>query len=526
MNSMKIGILLAFGLMMLAASGTAKAQIEGALSLANVWITPNPVVAGGNMTIFFDLYNSYDNTLHNVNLQLTGSYPIFNFSPTDTLEINAMDEGLYFEHFKLSLHIPKTTQEGVYTFDIVATYASSPTQSQSYANEEVGTSVMPVTVYIYNNPNITLNAIPGQIIPGSAFSTQLIVENSGYGTARNVTVRLLNSAGFEIEGEKVFRIGTLQVGQEAEENAVYFAPDNLTPGSHTLSFEINYSSDDNSNFSKIVNATVNVVINTPELEISAQQAMPPTLYSGGNQTLTLLVQNAGNGVAKNVSIEVQAGKGTQILSSSSSFFFSEIQPYSYETLPITVSAYQNATNASIIANATYYSANYANTYHKTQEIELSLAPTAQFEIIAQHSSMNPGSTDVPLTLVVKNIGNEEAEQIQLSLETTYPITPVASTYYIANLTPGSTANVTFLVSADTQAVPGNYPITVYEQWKQPNGATNQVYAGTNNYFASIMPQSSYNYNTEYAITAIVIIAIIAYAAYRSARAKRKNEKRK
>jgi hypothetical protein len=92
---------------------------------------------------------------------------------------------------------------------------------------------------------------------------------------------------------------------------------------------------------------------------------------------------------------------------------------------------------------------------------------------------------VPVQLRVTNNGTSAAEQLQLSLQTTYPITPVASTAYVSDLQPGSSTNVTFLVSVDTAGVPGNYPVTLYEQWKQPNGATNQQFSGSSNYFVTV-----------------------------------------
>ncbi|MEM0074539.1 MAG: CARDB domain-containing protein, partial [Candidatus Micrarchaeaceae archaeon] len=246
---------------------------------------------------------------------------------------------------------------------------------------------------------------------------------------------------------------------------------------------------------------------SPEIKISVAGAIPETLYNGYNQTLDLLIQNVGGGIAKNVSIGIIPGIGTQVISSANHFFFGAIMPGSSESEQVLISSDSNASNASIIAHADYYSANYEKEYSADERINITLAPSAQFEAVAEASELAPGATDVPLTFILRNNGNEEATNVQLSLQSTYPITPVASTYYISSIAPGSSANVTFLVSADTQAAPGNYPVTIYEQWKQPNGAVNQEYYGTTNYFAKISAYSGES-GAEWGVGIVLILAIV------------------
>ena len=56
------------------------AAANGALSIVSLRISPQPVVAGDNVTVVFQLYNSYNNALTNVNLQLEASNPVINVS--------------------------------------------------------------------------------------------------------------------------------------------------------------------------------------------------------------------------------------------------------------------------------------------------------------------------------------------------------------------------------------------------------------------------------------------------------------
>ncbi|MDE1823195.1 MAG: hypothetical protein KGH50_02620, partial [Candidatus Micrarchaeota archaeon] len=53
--------------------GIALAQsssVSGALSVANLNVAPEPILPGQNVTIYFQLYNSYTSSLSNVNLWL------------------------------------------------------------------------------------------------------------------------------------------------------------------------------------------------------------------------------------------------------------------------------------------------------------------------------------------------------------------------------------------------------------------------------------------------------------------------
>ena len=100
---------------------TVAGQAGGALSFANVSVSPNPVVAGGSATIRFQIYNSYNFWLYNVNLQPMGSYPLLNVSPLSSYH-GQMDPGLNPGYFNYTVEIPNTTPSGVYTITFAATY--------------------------------------------------------------------------------------------------------------------------------------------------------------------------------------------------------------------------------------------------------------------------------------------------------------------------------------------------------------------------------------------------------------------
>ena len=381
-------------LMVLGGAASAQSVLDNALSLHNVSVSPNPVLAGGNVTIKFQLYDSYGSFVQTVNLQAEGSYPLLNVSPSNTTDISEANPGVNKPYYNYTFHIPATAPSGTYKMYFNASYYGLG------ATEMVASSSMPVSFYVQNKPN------------------------------------------------------------------------------------------------------VRVLLSSPS---------PSALYSGYNQTVGLVIENTGYGTARNVSVNLTAGSGVSIISSVTSFFISNLTQGQSVTEPILVSA-QNTGSAGVSADVSYYSSTLSQRFSSVQDASLSIAPSAQFSISSQPGqSVGSGATDVPVTFSIRNTGTSDASQLQLSLESNYPITPVASAVYISNLTVGSTQNVTFLVSVDSQGVPGNYPVTVFEQWKQPNGALNQQFSGSDNYFVTVGNKGS---TTTLIIAAVVVVVIIGAAAYR------------
>jgi|GEM_PF-2487653 hypothetical protein len=405
-------VLLAFAALVIL-SGMAAAQYDGAVSLTNLSVSPNPVVAGSNAIIRFQLYNAYESWFYGATIQPSGSYPLFNVSPLSSNIIGLLGSGLNSRYYNYTIQIPNTTPSGVYTVTFTSeyfVYAATGTETAS--------SSMPISFYVNNKP------------------------------------------------------------------------------------------------------VIKVVVASPQ---------PAALYSGHNQTIDLQVENTGYGTARNVSVTVTSGSGINILSSVSTFFISNLTQGSSVTEPLLVSA-QNTGQTNIVASTSYYSSNLQQRFSSTKNIALlSVAPAAQFSIGSTgQAPVNVGATDVPVQFRVTNNGTSAAEQLQLSLQTTYPITPIASTAYVSELQPGSSTNVTFLISVDNAGVPGNYPVTLYEQWRQPNGAVNQEFTGSNGYYASVGSTGGGG-NSYTIIIAVVIIIVAAGAVYMIKKRMRKkpaNEKRK
>lgn len=498
-------------------SGSSTSAVD-ALSIYSLQVSPNPIFAGSNVTINLQLYDTYTSQLQNVNLELEGSYPILNVSPSNPYLISSIGQGLYggsFSYFTYNIHVPKNTPSGNYTLDLVAEYQTTQSSSQLGSEQVTGTSIMPITFYVHGTPAITINPSVSQVIPGSIATVSLSVMNSGYGDARNITVNILNSSNFSATGTKKFLMGSLAAGASSTLAASYIVGSQILNGTYSIPVSVTYYSDQGLLYSQTIDMAIGVRVQNPNIVVTVLSASPQTLYSGYNQSLTLSIQNIGHGAANNVSVEVLPGPGINILSSVRDFFIGSLAAGQSQdqNILITTGNYTSP-QASILARMDYYSDNYQYQFYKNQTINLSVAQSSIFRIGSGSYRILPGETTVPLNLTITNTGNIDAQQVQLSFQSSYPLTPVAGSAYIPQLMPGQSATVTFLISVDSAGAPGSYPITVYESWKQPNGAVQQTYTGSNNYFAVVSSSSSASgTGAVYAIIAIVII-VIAVMAYR------------
>ena len=498
-------LIVAFSLM--ARSATAQAA---ALSLINLQISPAPVVAGDNITVYFQLFNSYSQSLSQVNLQLEAQNPIINISPSYDYYGYTIGTGLYggfgFNGFTYKLHIPSTLPAGEYTIDVVANYQTS--EGTSSGTAVAAQSIIPIYIYVYGNPQISLNIVPeGQITPGKDFTATITAVNSGTDTARNVTMQILSTNSFAPDGPSTFQLGIIPSEGSSAATATIFTYQNISGGMNYLQALLTYTTQEGIPKNEIANVPINILLNNPDIVGSITGATPQQLYPGSNQSATVLVQNIGTGEAYNLTLEFLSGNGISASGAAASFFVGSLAAGAEvsENVFISANADVNQSGAKLPMRANYQYVNHQGNITTVQYIPVNLQSSAVFSITSVNPAVPVGAAYKPVTFTVKNIGNEEATGISFSLQSIYPVTPATPDYYLASLAPGQAANVTFYVNVDSQGRNGQYPITLYAQWRQPNGATNQQYSGSDNYYINVGSQQG-GYGG--IIAAAIVIAVI------------------
>ncbi len=499
---------------------SVNAAANGALSIVDLKVQPQPVVAGDNVTIIFQLYNSYSSALTNVNLQLTAQNPILNVSPSSSQLIDAIGQGLYgggigFTSFVYKFRVPSTLSAGEYTIDAIAKYQTSQPNSYGGTTALPAESDMPIYIYVYGVPDVKLSASPqAPIVPGQAASLPVSVVNTGTDIANNVTVTLYSTNAFSVFGTSRFYVGTIKEDSASSFTATVQPSLDIANGTYPINATITYTSQSGNVVNESTSILLSTLINKPNIVASIEGASPTNLYAGGNQTLQVRLQNTGLGTAKNVTARFLDGPGINV-GSTSQFFMSSLSPNNYTTETVYISANRSDIigNFSLPVSLTYYRSNYSGSVMRLQYIPINIQKSAVFNVTGVAGSLQPGAAYKPVTFTITNIGNEAAEQVTLSLQTTFPITPVNPNVYINALLPGQSTNATFYVGVDTSGNPGSYPVTLFEQWRQPNGAVSQVFSGSNGYYAAVASKSGTSSLVNTAIEAVVAVAVIGFAAY-------------
>jgi hypothetical protein len=489
--------------------------LDGALSLTDLRVIPQPVVAGNTVFFSFQLYNSYTSYLSNVNLQIISQNQLINVSPTYSYLTDVIGTGLYggtgYNSFQYSFTVPNSLSAGEYVIDVVASYDGSQDIGAGYTQELPGVSTMPIYFYVYGTPNIQVNGNQnGEMTPGFPFSFDLSAINTGTDSARNVSVQILNSSSFNVIGSDVFDLGIIPEGSSSSATAQLESQANISAGVHMLPLRVTYTSPLGSHYNNTIAIPIDVQVGSPDVVVSIASAQPQQLNSGSNQTLSVLVQNIGTGEAKNVSVRFSGNNYIGISGSASQFFIGSLAAGSSTTEQVFISAARN-TNSSgytLPVALSYYSANYGSKINVTQPIQVDVAPTAIFNVTAVQSPLYPGSTYTPITFTVKNPGNELAQEVYISAQSVYPISFTNPNAYVSYIAPGQSVNVTLYATVDSGGNTGQYPVTLYEQWRQPNGAPNQQYSGSTGYYAIVQqPQAIGGGLFPYAIAAVIIVAI-------------------
>lgn len=526
-------LMLMFANLMYAQASSAVGGGNGALSITNLQVLPQPVVAGENVTVQFQLYNSYTQTLNNVNLYLQAENPIINVTPSHSFITDTIGQGIFgglgYDVFDYTFSIPKYLPSGVYTIDVIANYQTSQADGFGTTQEEPAESVMPITIYVHGLANVNFNVVPeGSIIPGVPFAATLEAVNSGGGIARNLTVKLLNGS---IIGVGSSEINFGNVGQTPSTSQVMLEENqNISHGTNYLNLNEHYSTSYGLNYSTNISVPIDVILNKPDIIVSAVSATPQTLTPGSNQTLELQVQNVGTGTAKDVQINFIRNGFIAPEGSTTSLFFGTITPGQPVSASMLVQAYENMTSSGSENLSADVSYNYSNGMNRTSSVEyipLHVSGSAVFNVTAVYSKAAPGATYAPLTFTIKNVGDEPANGAYLTLQSIYPITVTDSNVYVNSIAPGRSENVTFYISVDKQGSAGDYPATIYEQWRQPNGALTQEYSSSNNYYVQIGGVKSNGSSSTYGYIAIVIVVLaIVLVANRTMAVRRKSTKAK
>lgn len=429
------------------------------ISGQSAWGTQNSplvVTAGENyLPLTIILINDGNIVANNVSISLINKYPV-RFDENST----------FVGYLPIGTPVPVTVYASIYSNATTGVYYIPIVVHYFYnISEEIN-----IPVYINGYLNFSISTIWGttsEPITASPGMTQLpltfIVKNLGDVTVTNVSISLLNSYPVYTTQKNVY-IGIVPAGEENLGTIIVNIYSNATPGVYYIPVVIHYFDTSSIEY-------VPIVISSPKLSIN-MITLPPQVFPGYYDVrVEAIITNYGSGIAEDANISLISP-------------FPIISPKSISIGAIPVGKPINVTFLINVPNDTSagaYQIKFIVKYdggEVTKVENLTIYPKANIVIEKIiYSSLNPGSNQVPITFVIKNIGNATAKNVIVYLGPSNVIKPYVSTSNplsaltaseasVGELKPGQEANVTYVVDVSSGIPASNYPVILILVWNQ------------------------------------------------------------
>ncbi|QKR00447.1 S-layer protein [Metallosphaera tengchongensis] len=482
--------------------GYARASVQA------VWGSPSSpqLVAPGdnNVPITLVVVNQGNVELSNSSILLTSTYPIKFMQ--NYLNIGYLPPGQPVELTTYASVYPNATS-GVYQI---------PAQIQYFSGKEVINTMITVPIVgyesffistVWGSTSSPLTAAPGQ----TNLPLTFLLRNLGDVDALNVSL-YFSSSEFPIQfSQNAIMIGIVPAGQINEGSVTVNVFPNATPGTYYIPVVVHYSQ---------VNVTqyVPVTIYSPKITLSVF-TVPPQVFPGFYDVrIGTILTNYGTASAQNAYITFQSPFPVV---SQSNITVGAIPP----GVPVNSSFIINVPDNTpagqyhLTFNVYYDGGSYTKTY------TLTVYPKANITVVdVIYSQLQPGDTKVPVTIVLKNIGNSTAKNVKAILGSSDVIYPhvsssnplqalTASEASVGDLSPGQETNVTYVIDVSGGASAGSYPLTLTLVWNQtgsfvPFVQNDQFHVTVSPPLTSVLLQDPAFYIALIVVVIVIIILIV------------------
>ncbi|MGC9105535.1 MAG: COG1361 S-layer family protein [Thermoprotei archaeon] len=424
------------------------------------WGTPsNPIQVAPGVTYYpltVVLINAGTATITNATLLLYNTSYITFYQRSVTL--GSLPPGVPVQFTVIASVSPKTPQ-GVISVPATLTFFDHNAQEIVLRVPVTGYQGVQVQA-LWGTPSSPLTASPGQTNVPLTF----VVRNLGTVPMNNVTIYLRNPQYPFTFSQTVVGIGPIPAGLYGEATIYASVYPNATPGTYQIQVTV-------TNYNYNVTLSVPVIVYGPKISMN-MFTYPPQLFQGYPLArLILLITNYGGGYAYNANVTVVTplqvvGQRTVQLGA--------VPPGKPMNVSFTVTVPDSTLPGTFPVTfvISYDGGSVTKTFNVT------IDPEAQLKVVAVHTkSLTTGASGVPITIEVKNVGNVTAKNLLITLgpndyiyphvSSTNPLMGLtASKYFVGDLPPGATANVTFIVDVASNVPTGRLPLSLIATWNQ------------------------------------------------------------
>lgn len=477
---------------------------------------PNPVMAGQNFWLQFNIMNSGNTDAQGVTITINAQPPfsVVNPNPTAVSNIPYNSQNVQYPYqiasnseyvlpMEIEMHAANNAQAGVYALQMTLTYhdtLGNPYQTVQTINVQVG-----------GEPNVSMTASslnPVQVQPDQTTSAELLIQNTGADVAQNTEI------SFQLDGvasTPVLNAGTIQPYTSTMVPVSFKFYKNATTG--IINAMVSYSDSQGNNFTENIPLNVNFELKQPEFQVESISSTPSNIYPNEYASLNVLFDNNGDVDLKNVDLKVSSGN-VQVQKLYQDVFLGDVPSKTSQNFQISFYAPKNSISGTqfLTVNATFDY--YNQTGFQVFEIPLEINPLALFDAKEFQQNIYPGESNVKTIVQITNIGSDDARNLIITTNPNFPFTTDAGTRYIDDLKPGQSQNVSFSVSASSTSSPGNYQLEIDYQFKDAQQNIHTDYSDIPLDIENMtLSQTLWNYSW------IIAIVVIIGAVYLSRRKK-------
>lgn len=211
--------------------------IASALTINSVDISPKETTPGKKTTVNFDIENTLDDIVYNVNvaLDLTG-LPFAPYQSSNQASVDEINDGKSYS-FNFELLANADAESGVYKIPVIIDYTIDSERKQTKGL---------ISIIINALPKIEISSDKSFLIKGQENSLTIKITNSGLGDARLLSVKLKDIQGIKYLNSNNVYIGT--INSDDFDNSVFnILLSQNSPSTLNIPVEISYSDSRNNN---------------------------------------------------------------------------------------------------------------------------------------------------------------------------------------------------------------------------------------------------------------------------------------
>ncbi len=260
-------------------------------------LSPQPVEPGQDLTLSV--------TLSNGNADADSVTLTIDPDPSIILKNNndrVINEGRIIKYGAVAetylLHIDPRAFSGIYQIEFMMRWMS---------NDQARETNKTFNVVVHGAPQLAISNItidPDLISPKDRFNITFLLSNEGTGIARDAQITAATSSlPFVPAGADTKIVKNLKPGESVQMNFPLLVKDKTVISSYSIPIKMDYKDENGKNISSQSLVGVKILGNA-ELSIESIKTEPQNPVKGDPVTLTMRIENSGNGDARSVKVDL------------------------------------------------------------------------------------------------------------------------------------------------------------------------------------------------------------------------------